>query len=288
MVQSGHHADPQIIQEQSSSIVAAVGHLAKLLPHLDRLLAHKLNGRDVAVGRGLDKLGIKVLILKAAVLLDVVNGGGVVQLLNSRPVACAHAHWARLAGGVDHAASQVRRAQSHRSGADCVDLSMPGIAGEQESAVMRTSSSNCGKCGGGDGSGYQAPRLQPGLSALTRMTPPSAPGGVVAAHDVVVSLAHNLAVLHDDGTKAATCKERPLASAMRGVPMRGAAWHTQHDQRRHASRARRLARLTCALLQPRNLRQLNGALHEACMRSHDARGVGLVHMLAAALQVTAG
>jgi hypothetical protein len=52
------------------SVVAAVWQLPKLLPHLHCLLAHELDCGDVAVSGGLGKLLVKVLVLKAAVLLQ--------------------------------------------------------------------------------------------------------------------------------------------------------------------------------------------------------------------------
>jgi hypothetical protein len=107
------------------SVVALVGHLAKLNPHLERLLTHVLSRGNVALGSWLQELGIEVLILKAAVLLDIMNGGSVEHLFNARPVACSHAHWAWLAGGVDHAASQVGVANLLGGIADGEDLSVP-------------------------------------------------------------------------------------------------------------------------------------------------------------------
>ena len=105
--------------------MATVGELAELLPHLDSLLAHELNGWDVAVSRGLGELQVKVLILEVAVLLDILGGGGIEDLLNARPIASTHAHWARLAARVQHAALQMRSTEVLRCIPDGANLTVP-------------------------------------------------------------------------------------------------------------------------------------------------------------------
>jgi hypothetical protein len=56
---------------------------------------------------------------------DVLCCGGVEHLVDARPVAGAHAHGARLAAGVQHAAAQVRRAQALAGVADGANFPMP-------------------------------------------------------------------------------------------------------------------------------------------------------------------
>ena len=66
-------------------VVAAVGQLGKLLPHLDRLGAHELERGDGALGGQLGKLEVEVLVLEAAEVLDVARGRRVKDAVDARP-----------------------------------------------------------------------------------------------------------------------------------------------------------------------------------------------------------
>jgi hypothetical protein len=56
-----------------------------------------------------------VRLAACATHLDVLGCGGVEDLVNACPVAGTHAHWARLAAGVQHAAPAVDWSNSSSS-----------------------------------------------------------------------------------------------------------------------------------------------------------------------------
>lgn len=132
-----------------NSVVAPVLQLSKLLPDLDCLLPHELQCGYVAVRGGLCKLLVEVLVLKAAVLLHVLGGGGVEDLVDARPVAGAHAHGAGLRAGVQHAATQVGGAQARRRVPDGTNLTVPAqhsitsIISQLASTMVSLASSGC-------------------------------------------------------------------------------------------------------------------------------------------------
>jgi hypothetical protein len=86
-----------------------------------------------------------IVLRSSTTYLDVLCCGGVEDLVDARPVAGPHAHGARLAAGVQHAAAQVRRAQALAGITDRTDLAVPAqqsLQQEKTAAEWRTACNN--------------------------------------------------------------------------------------------------------------------------------------------------
>lgn len=107
----------------------------------------------------------------------------------------------------------------------------------------------------------------------------SLPGRVIAADDVVVALAHNLAVLHDHSAKATTCSRSE--HAIRG---RKARWCTPGGKQDDEC-SMKICSITCALLQACNATEVDCTLHKRTVRVLDATDIDLLLVLAALAEV---